>query len=170
VSENATSVTFDLQLSGKASVDGRLKFTPHNHGHLLVCHTKFREAVDLDLRVKEHTRRVVADIEQRKDRLRIDLGDQKMMFHVSPSPFEAVFVENPHLTVNCAPAIAGIAIADLVERAKGKKLPVFTRDIEHDFGRIDFEVPLAPQVLQEEPQRVTLVPELSDQLIVFRES
>ncbi len=108
----------DATFTGKASakVNGTLKFIPMDQGHLLVCIAEWKEPFSVSASIPEARRSASAtlsgsDYVEDKDtkglKLRYSVESFSLAGNVSPSPFDAVFNQHPHL-----PAELPISIPD----------------------------------------------------------
>lgn len=121
VSSDFTRIDAVVTASASAKAEGSLKFTPMDHGHLLACIAQWQEKYSVNVSIPEARREIYAS---RNSVEYLDATGLKIQFavepfeitgRVSPSPFDAVFNQHPHLRLNCQ---LPTAIGDLAKFVK----------------------------------------------------
>lgn len=112
-------VLFTANANGTAS--GSLKFTPMDHGHVLACAAQWKEPFNVKATIPEARRSVAANrtsaeyVQGKGLVLHYAVEPFEISGKVSPSPFDAVFNQHPHLRLNCQ---LPTAIGDLAKLVK----------------------------------------------------
>jgi len=113
----------DLTVTAKTSVkaNGSLKFIPKNHGHFLACIAQWKEGFSVDVSIPESRRSLTATntgtefVEGNGLVIKYAVAPLELSGRVTPSPFDAVFNQHPHLRLNC---LLPSAIGDLAKFVK----------------------------------------------------
>lgn len=178
--DNLRALRARLKAAAAARVDGSLKFTPVDHGHLLVCQHQWKEGFDVGVVVTPFEKELSATLASSRSgddgtlTLKYEVDAFKLSGRVTPSPFSAIFDQHPHLRINCAiPAAAG-DLARLVSLVDGESdiLPdelneIVTGEVKREIKRLTFDVDIPPLEVDARPESIRLAPHLGDQSLVF---
>lgn len=121
VEQNLSRLDVVFTASADGTVSGSLKFTPMDHGHLLACVAQWKEPFRVKATIPEARRAVAANrtsaeyVEGKGLVMHYAVDPFEITGKVSPSPFDAVFNQHPHLRLNCQ---LPTAIGDLAKLVK----------------------------------------------------
>lgn len=121
IDQNLSRLAVLFTASADGLVSGSLKFTPMDHGHLLACVAQWKEPFSVKATIPEARRAVAANrtsteyVEGKGLVMHYAVEAFEITGKVSPSPFDAVFNQHPHLRLNCQ---LPTAIGDLAKLVK----------------------------------------------------
>jgi hypothetical protein len=106
VSPDLRRISASIEAGANATASGSLKFMPVDHGHLVACFAKWKEQFRVGVNLPIARREISASleaVESSHDALELTylIDEFEVSAKVSPSPFDAVFNQHPHLRVNC---------------------------------------------------------------------
>lgn len=166
--------------SADGTVSGSLKFTPMDHGHMLACVAQWKESFSVKAKIPE-TRRVVAAnrassnyVEEKGLVMHYVVEPFEISGKVSPSPFDAVFNQHPHLRLNCQlpTAIGDLAKAVKVVDPESDILPdelnqVVTGNVRHQIESLTVDIVVPDQKVKLFDHELLLRPNLNGSSLVY---
>ncbi len=121
VEQNLSRIEVVFTASADGTASGSLKFTPMDHGHVLACVAQWKEPFSVKATIPEARRAVAANrtsteyVDGKGLVMHYSVEPFEIAGKVSPSPFDAVFSQHPHLRLNCQ---LPTTIADLAKLVK----------------------------------------------------
>lgn len=117
---DVSAISAQFIAKGHANMSGSLKWTPKNLGPV-ICMSSFKEHFDIDADldpVPAHT--VTINPRTDQGQLYIDLQQPDLNLQLSKTFYDALFVKNPYLNLNCVGGLSVGIILDTMQRAQGK--------------------------------------------------